>query len=317
MAKLRESGDDLFALVGATSEHLGIPQEIVEKDYWVTELLRSSAKPIDDAIVILKGGTSLSMAFGLVERFSEDVDILLVPDESLGKGRVHKILKQICERAGTDLDISIENQLDRGSETGIHRNVRYVYPARSAPEIVTEGVLLEMGRRGGDLPRERRMLRSMIARYALETGTAAKDEFDEFASFEIEVLSPERTLVEKFALLHRLSVNDQGRELSRNGRHLYDIYKLLNAERIMMKLRSEPETIGQLATDADAQSLKWGLPVETRPVSGYGSSPAFEPTNQSAQFLREGLVSAEPLIYGTVPTFEECIEAVRSVRELL
>lgn len=317
MAKLRESGDDLFALVGAASEHLGIPQEFVEKDYWVTELLRSTAKPIGGAIVIFKGGTSLSKAFGLIERFSEDVDILVVPDQSFGKGRVHKILKHVCERAGVDLDISTENQGDRGSETGIHRNVRYIYPARFAAKIVAEGVLLELGRRGGDFPRERRMLRSMIARYALETGAAAEDEFEEFASFEIDVLAPERTLVEKFVLLHRLSANDQGRELSKNGRHLYDIYKLLNAEPITMKLRSKPETIARLAADADAQSLKWGLPVEPRPANGYGSSPAFEPTNSPAQFLREGLVSVQPLIYGAVPTFEECIEAVSGVAEFL
>lgn len=317
MAKLRESGDDLFALVGATSEHLGIPQEFVEKDYWVTELLRSTSKPIDDALVIFKGGTSLSKAYGLIERFSEDVDILLVPDQSLGKSRVHKILKQICESAGADLDISPENQIDRGSETGIHRNVRYVYPARYAPRVVTEGVLLEMGRRGGDLPREKRLLRSLIARYASETGAAAKDEFEEFAEFQIDVLGPERTLVEKLALLHRLSVNDQGRELSKNGRHLYDIFKLLNAERISMKLRSEPKTVAQLAADADAQSLKWGLPVEPRPANGYGSSQAFDPMNRVAQFLREGLESSKSLIYGPVPTFEDCIEAVRSLAEFL
>lgn len=317
MAKLRDSADDLFALVGAASEHLRVPQEFVEKDYWVTELLRSTAKPVDDAIVIFKGGTSLSKAFGLIDRFSEDVDILIVPDQSFGKRRVHKILKHICERAGEDLDIAAENQLDRGSETGIHRNVHYIYPARLAPEIVTEGVLLEMGRRGGDLPRERRVLQSMIARYVIETGAAAEDEFEEFASFEIDVLAPERTLVEKLALLHRLSVNDDGSALARNGRHLYDIYKLLTDESIMTKLRSDPATVARLAVDADAQSLKWELPVEPRPANGYGVSPAFELAHPPVQFLREGFGSALPLIYGTVPTFEECIEAVRGAAELL
>lgn len=317
MAKLRDTADDLFALVGATSEHLGIPLEFVEKDYWVTELLRSAGQPVDDAIVIFKGGTSLSKAFGLIDRLSEDVDILVVPDVSFGKGRVHKILKRICERAGEDLDIGPENQLDRGSETGIHRNVRYIYPARMASKIVREGVLLEMGRRGGGLPRERRALQSMIARYVVETGAAAEDEYEEFRSFQIDVLGPDRTLVEKLALLHRLSVKDEGRELVRSGRHLYDIYKLLTDGSILAKLRSDPETVARLAADADAQSVKWELPVEPRPASGYGSSAAFDLTQPPTQNLREGFESARHLIYGTIPAFEECIESVGAAAELL
>lgn len=317
MAKLRDSADDLYALIGAASEHLAVPQEFVEKDYWVTELLRSIAKPVDDAIAIFKGGTSLSKAFDLIERFSEDVDVLVVPDQSLSKGRVHKTLKDICERAGEDLDIAADNQLDRGSEKGIHRNVRYIYPARLAPVMVAEGVLLEMGRRGGDLPRERCPLQSMIARYVIETGAAADDEYEEFAAFDIGVLAPERTLVEKLALLHRLSVHDDGSALARNGRHLYDIYKLLSDDSIVAKLRSDHDTVARLAADADAQSMKWDLPVELRPANGYGHSPAFDLTYVSAGFLREGFESARPLLYGTVPTFEECIEVVRRTAELL
>lgn len=317
VAKLRDSADDLFALVGAASEYLSVPQEFVEKDFWVTELLRSTARTVDDATVIFKGGTSLSKAFGLIERFSEDVDILVVPDQSFGKGRVHRILKHICERVGVDLDIAAEDQLDLGSEKGIHRNVRYIYPARSAPLIVREGVLLEMGCRGGDLPRERRELRSMITRYVIETGAARDDEYEEFASFDIDVLAPERTLVEKLALLHRLSVDDGGRELARSGRHLYDLFKLLSDGSILAKLRSDPALVARLAVDADAQSVKWELPVEPRPMNGYGDSPAFELTGSPARSLRQGLASAHPLIYGTVPTFEECIEVVRRAAELL
>src|SRR6266540_4838723 len=99
VARLRENPEDLFALVGRASEGLGLPVEFVEKDFWITELLRSVARPVDDAFVVFKGGTSLSKAFGLIERFSEDVDILLVVtrafDKTFGKGSVDKIVKSI------------------------------------------------------------------------------------------------------------------------------------------------------------------------------------------------------------------------------
>ncbi len=76
MARLRDSPDNLFALVGRTADALRLPAEFVEKDYWITETLRSVARPMEGAEVVFKGGTSLSKGHGLIERFSEDVDIL-------------------------------------------------------------------------------------------------------------------------------------------------------------------------------------------------------------------------------------------------
>jgi Nucleotidyl transferase AbiEii toxin, Type IV TA system len=95
MTLLRDSPDDLSALCGAAADWLGIPEPaFVEKDFWVVELLRSVVRPLDlepvnnipcSATVRFKGGTSLSKAFGLIKRFSEDVDIL-VQCEGYGAG---------------------------------------------------------------------------------------------------------------------------------------------------------------------------------------------------------------------------------------
>jgi hypothetical protein len=318
VAKLRESPDDLVALVGEASDHLGIPQEFVEKDYWVTELLRSAANPVDDAVVIFKGGTSLSKAFGLIERFSEDVGILVsIIDASFGKERVHKILKRICTRAGDDLDIDAAQQVVESSQRGVHRDVRYIYPARLSAQIVTEGVLLEMGCRGGPLPRGRRPLQSMIKRYAIESHAAREEEYEEFAPFEIDVLSPERTLVEKLALLHRLSLRDSGQGITVGGRHLYDVYRLLSDHATLSKLRKAPETVARLAADADAHSEQWEMPFEPRPASGYGDSPAFDPSHACGPILRAGFEAVGPLIYGATPTFAECIEIVQGAADVL
>lgn len=280
-------------------------------------MLRSTARPIDGAFIIFKGGTSLSKAFDLIERFSEDVDILVLPDPTLGVQRVHRILKNICERAAVDLGIGPTNQVLHGSETGVHRNVRYLYPARLPPSTVTEGVLLEMGRRGGGYPHERRALRSMIASYAIGLGLASEDEYEEFASFEIDVLSPERTLVEKLALLHRLSRTDRGAGLAGQGRHLYDIFKLLTAESVIAKLRADPGTVARLAEDADRESARWGLPYDRRPERGFADSPAFNVTEAPAVNLRRGLEAAAGLVYGSVPSFEECISAIQESADLL
>jgi predicted nucleotidyltransferase component of viral defense system len=107
--RLRHHSNDLFALVGATAEHLGLDPAFVEKDFWVTELLRSLSRPLpdnsggQDVAVVFKGGTSLSKVYRLVDRFSEDVDILLVC-ESVGMGQRDRVLKYLCARVEADLD---------------------------------------------------------------------------------------------------------------------------------------------------------------------------------------------------------------------
>ncbi len=86
MALLRSDPDSLDALVATTADALGIDAACVEKDFWVIEVLRAAtrevtvlAKDVREHPVqtIFKGGTSLSRAYGLIERFSEDVDLLV------------------------------------------------------------------------------------------------------------------------------------------------------------------------------------------------------------------------------------------------
>jgi predicted nucleotidyltransferase component of viral defense system len=56
----------------------GLSEQIIEKDYYVTEALRLLAGSYSDRI-IFKGGTSLSKGWNLIQRFSEDIDIFLDP----------------------------------------------------------------------------------------------------------------------------------------------------------------------------------------------------------------------------------------------
>jgi hypothetical protein len=113
---LRDAPDDLFALSSAAADWLGIPDPaFVEKDFWVVELLRSVVRPLDlapvgdvpcSAAVRFKGGTSLSKAFGLIKRFSEDVDILVECEGYGASARDKRLLRPLCDRAGNDLGLS-------------------------------------------------------------------------------------------------------------------------------------------------------------------------------------------------------------------
>ena len=85
--RLRDDPDAVATAAARIEEVTDLPSAHVEKDFWVTEVLRGVAQRSAETGVsaIFKGGTSLSKAYGLIKRFSEDVDIIvIVPGRSTG-----------------------------------------------------------------------------------------------------------------------------------------------------------------------------------------------------------------------------------------
>lgn len=82
------------------SNKLGVPPQAVEKDVWVTLMLRVIFSSDHADRFIFKGGTSLSKAYNLIQRFSEDVDLgidrtHLGFDGELSKGRDQALTKGV------------------------------------------------------------------------------------------------------------------------------------------------------------------------------------------------------------------------------
>lgn len=323
MLQLRGQPDDLFALVGAASEANGVRPSWVEKDFWIVELLRSVAKPVADIRIVFKGGTSLSKAYSLIDRFSEDVDILVVltreRSDDFGMGSIGARMKEITERTSSDLEVSAEDVV---SDTGVKRNAYYSYPTRVEADLIPRRVKLEMGRRGSDLPpADEKEVRSFLAQHAIESGLARVEDFEEFAPVVIPTLRPERTLFEKLELLHdacsRYPESAAQRSLINAGRHLYDVTMLLRAEGVVDVLASNTGLPRQLDEDIAKVSTEWEYSYTPRPVEGFAESPAFDPNAESAATLQGAYAAIAPLVYGSLPTFGECLETVHSRAELL
>ena len=314
MTRLGEQPADLAALISRAADQLELPLADVEKDFWVTELLRSVARPTVGGLCIFKGGTSLSKAYAIIERFSEDVDILVAPVASASTGVRDRLLKAVAERAAVDLGLS--GRLVTSTK-GIKRNVIYEFPATYPdPGRLTAGVLLEMGIRGGPEPHERREVESYVATAAKADGISST-EFDEFEPAWVLTLRPERTLVEKLSLLHdrasRLADEPDG--LAGQGRHVYDIYRLLNAETVRDAI-AEPGIVAALAADAEEHSRRHGFPSTPRPSGGFADSPVWADGDVRAK-LNVAHSTASGLIWGTVPTLDACVSAVLDWRSRL
>ena len=259
---LREDPDAFDALRDLTADALDIDPGAIEKDYWATEVLRSSIAPVSGVDeFVFKGGTSLSKAHGIIERFSEDIDVLVVCQQT-GQP-LKRLLRKVAERASEDLGVAFEREHEgRG-----YLNTRYSYAARRSVGFLSSGVLLEMGSRGGPWPSERLPVRSLMSQVAGDTDPAAIDDYSDLGVFQVTVLAPERTLAEKLAFLHhRASVADH--VALRNGaRHLYDTAMLLSSARVNEALADG--RIAELMVDIDERSAAAGWLFTPRPEDGF------------------------------------------------
>ena len=322
MPQLRNQADDLFALITRTSAATKLPAAFVEKDFWATELLRSisATATAEESIAVFKGGTSLSKGYRLIERFSEDVDILLLPPEELGESARHGILKRLEAAAATHLGLSGTDVEVVRSTRGVKRDVRYSYKRRFELGALSEGLLLEMGVRGGPQPRALMDIDSYVAEFAKTSLGLPAHEFDEFEPVPVQILASERTLVEKLSLIHDLSSRFPEptaiNALERAGRHYYDIYRLLG-DGATCAACEVPGTVEKLAEDVDSKSAQYEWPFTPRPAGGYAESPAFDPKHGSHAHARTGFEHAAQLIYGGVPSFDECVRRVRERAVLL
>ncbi|PRB65647.1 nucleotidyl transferase AbiEii/AbiGii toxin family protein [Microbacterium sp. MYb45] len=325
--RLRDNSDDLDALVGLTAEALGMPAVYVEKDFWVTEVLRAAsaeqAIALPDGSVApvtftFKGGTSLSRVFGIVERFSEDVDLLAeFPVEASLSAR-HKILKAVDSAVRVHLSFDDDRVAVGSSTKGVKRYATYAYPTAAQDPFLKEGVLLELGSRGGTHPSAPHRYRSLIADYAIAELGEDESAWEEFAVFEVNVLAPERTLFEKLAAVHdAASRNDTG-ALLKHGRHFYDIHRLVRSPLVAAALEAmSAESKQSLVDDIDQQSRAADFSSTPRPVKGYASSPAFDSDHPSREAIEAGYNAAQQLIYGDLVSVEDAVASVHAARELL
>jgi hypothetical protein len=225
---------DFGDLIAVTARSQAIDPGLVEKDYWIMHGLWGIQQL--GFRFELKGGTSLSKGFQLIHRFSEDLDILIHPDDDLPIGKNQNKPAQIeARRAFYD---SLPPRLDIAGFLGAERDhnfddermrsagIRLNYPQlNSLPEGVKAGILLEAG---FDQVAPNRPC--LISSWAYETAQASGlASLTDNRAVDVACYEPGYTLVEKLQTIstkfrrHR----ETGAMPQNFLRHYYDIYCLL------------------------------------------------------------------------------------------
>lgn len=303
-------------LAAQVADETGIPAAHVEKDFWVTEVLRGVVAGANTAkvVVVFKGGTSLSKAYRIIERFSEDVDVLVVLPDDATTGQRDGTLKALVDGAAAATAL-VPVTVPGATTKGRKRGARFVYAAgHSGGSGLSEGVFLELGSVGGAMPCQQLSIRSLIAGTAGDriAGTV------EAEPVPVRVLDPSRTLVEKLVLLHTVHCDMDPAPAVRAARHFYDVERLLGQPPVLERLADADVSV--LARDVCTYSTVAGRPATPRPVAGFATSPAFGdgPHLSLAKDEFERRVIRQLLWpHAARPSFEDCVNAVHQHAHLL
>ena len=219
MEYLHKHKEDFINAVNLASEYFHILPVIVEKDYYVTMILRELAER--QGFVVFKGGTSLSKCHKAIKRFSEDIDITI--DSRLSQGQMKK-LKEVIKDIANELDLVIPNIDETRSRRSYNRYIlEYQSVLYEPDDTVQNAVLMETSFAEVSFPTVILPVHSYIGNMMIEE---APEEIKNFRldPFEMKVQGLDRTLVDKvFAICDYYLQN----KVKKHSRHIYDIYKLL------------------------------------------------------------------------------------------
>ena len=272
-----------------------IAKKNIEKDWWVTQVLKAIfSLPYADYLSF-KGGTSLSKAWNVIERFSEDIDIA-ISREYLGfVGELRrtqlcdKLRRAACSFVREKLSADIKQQLIANGINEhlftVHVNITSV--STVDPEVVyveyktlfpfesyvQNMVKVEVSGRSMNEPVQSVMLSSILDE------TYPNAPFAE-ASFPVCVVVPERTFLEKVMLLHEEFAKPTAEvRTERMSRHLYDLQRMLHTDIAERALNDEQlyrtvlehrrKFIGLRGFDYDTlypQSISLEIPAEVLPL---------------------------------------------------
>jgi predicted nucleotidyltransferase component of viral defense system len=212
--------------VRATAQHTGIREVFVEKDYWITLVLFQLANSKYANQMVFKGGTSLSKGYGLINRFSEDVDIAIVGGENKSGNEVKTIIRAVEKEMTAGLtEKHVEGVSSKGSR---FRKSLFEYPSID-PMNASNTLIVEINSFANPFPFQRLSIKSFAYDFLDRTGNEKIAAQYNLHPFQINVLAKEQTLLEKLTSLIRFSFDENPREsIASKIRHFYDLYYLMN-----------------------------------------------------------------------------------------
>jgi predicted nucleotidyltransferase component of viral defense system len=304
-----------------------LSEVVIEKDEWVTAVIRALFSLPYAEHLLFKGGTSLSKCWHIIERFSEDVDIainreLLGFSEELTNNQIRNKLRKVSslfikEKLSADLMKQIKNQginsdlfsievesSEDSTKDPVIVEIQYK-TVIEVPIYINPTVKLEIGCRSMREPFEKLEIQSIIDETFSNTPFSDKP-------FEVNAVLPQRTFIEKLCLLQEEFAKPQ--ELvrtNRMSRHLYDIVKIANTDIVNNALACKDLWLSIIKHRQKFVRMK-NFDYELLKPQNISVIP---PDFIISQWRQDYETMCETMIYGESLPFDKLIDKIRHLNE--
>lgn len=306
---------------------MGLPEQAIEKDFWVTVMLQLIFDSVWRDHIIFKGGTSLSKNGNLIDRFSEDID-LSVNYEYFGlndeptKKQLKKLRKSSSLFVRESLADTINGQIERyglqnylkvtvepdGEGDGTYPEPRHIYIHYQSVlpvflDYIRPMIVLEVGARSLMEPNVNLRVKSIIEDIFPQINT-------DVTQVNVTIAAPQKTFLEKAFLLHELfSIEHDSLYANRRSRHLYDLHQMMDRN---------------FAIDAVQNEILWKHIQHHRKkftsIVGVDYSGDIRkriclvpPEKYLEDWKKDYQYMCESMIYGKKPSFAELIDRMREL----
>lgn len=322
VARLPES--DRRELFRNTADKMGLNDAIVEKDFWVCFTLDYlfHCCPWKDAITF-KGGTSLSKAFNLISRFSEDIDLILdwrvlgysknEPWEKRSNTKQDAFNKEANARAEVFLaeqfcpTIQAELSQELGCKANIYidekdkQTIIFAYPHLFTNSATLQVIRLEIGALAAWTP-------AKIAQIEPYTATYYPKVFVQKDTAILTVAS-ERTFWEKATILHHEANRPERSEMpQRYSRHYYDLYRMS-----MTPVKEAAFAQVELLKTVVDFKMKFYPRAWAKYQEATPETLRLVPPEYRLDALAEDYANMRDMLYGNIPSFEEVMKVIQNL----
>lgn len=313
----RKEREELFIV---TARKIGLPEAMVEKDFWVCWVLDYLFHDCPWAAhLAFKGGTSLSKCCGLIERFSEDIDLILdwrlldyQKDEPWGdrsrtkQDKFNKdanvrtevfLREKFLPRLQIDFTLLLHEHFLLSIDESDPQTVCFAYPRSFEEGAILPVVRMEIGALAAWTPTKDLVVSSYVAQQYPQM----------FESIDTHILtvSPERTFWEKVTILHKEAFRTNGRFPPRYSRHYYDLW-CMSRSPVKAAALADFDLLERVVRFKDRFYPAGSAHYE---LAKPGTIRLMPPTDY-VPTLRDDYEHMKNMIFGEKPMFEEIMDCI-------
>ena len=339
---LCDNAKDFQQLLGAAAQAFRVREENLVRDYHMCRTLRSlfvahppgslfedrynnhKGRPVSALIgpLLFAGGSSLTNAYQLADRISEDIDLTVATRVDIeaknARSRIRRLAVIAAAKAcSPELPDEAHERRKSGGDIGrriitVGDTPKYLIAEASILRPFDPDLQAELDQISGGTFDVHRIVgcQSLMGRVA-NADTASR--YPELAPSAVAALCVPITATNKFFAMHRRAMKPPTEEnlidLAKRGRDVYDLWSIAQSRAHAVEVRDTVATIAR-----HVQKMGATPEPHPRPAGGFSSSPVFDPATEQYEALKAGYNNVLRLVWGRRPmSFAAAVDDIKSL----